>query len=78
MGDDHTDPTGEVPEADLIDQRATLDGALNPDPEEAFILDRSRTDGLVDEADRLEQMAQLPDDDDDDGYPHDPPPADRT
>ena len=77
MGDDHTDPTGEVPEADLIDQRATLDGALNPDHEVARILDRSGTDGLVDEADRLEQMAQLPDDDDD-GYPHDPPPADRT
>ena len=77
MGDDHTDPTGEVPEADLIDQRATLDGALNPDHEEARILDRSGTDGLVDEADRLEQLAQLPDEDDD-GYPHDPPPADRT
>ena len=77
MGDDHTDPTGEVPEADLIDQRATLDGALIPDPEEAHVLDRAGTAGLVDEADRLEQLAQLPDDDDD-GYPHDPPPADRT
>ena len=77
MGDDHTDPTDEVPEADLIDQRATLDGALIPDLEEARILDRSGTAGLVDEADRLEQLAQLPDDDDD-GYPHDPPPADRT
>ena len=77
MGDDHTDPTDEVPEADLIDQRATPDGALIPDPEEARILDRSGTTGLVDEADRLEQLAQLPDDDDD-GYPHDPPPTNRT
>ena len=77
MGDDHTDPNDEVPEADLIDQRATLDGALIPDLEDARILDRSGTDGLVDEADRLEQLAQLPDDNDD-GYPHDPPPADRT
>lgn len=65
MAYDRTDPSDQVPEADLLDQQTPLDPspltdtqALPEPPAEP-----------VDEADRAEQYEMLPGADDD--YPHD-------
>jgi DNA-binding transcriptional MerR regulator len=61
------DPSEEIPEADLLEQRAPLDPDTVPDTPTALSLD-PRAD-LVAEADRLEQQAEVPDEAEDD-YPH--------
>ena len=70
MANDRTDPADQIPEADRVEQLTPLDpGSLTdvlhraPSPDAAA--------DLVDEADRLEQDALLPEDAEED-YPHDP------
>jgi hypothetical protein len=67
--DDRIDPTEEVPEADLLEQRATLErnDLTDLEPESVPVEDFADP---VDPADRLEQLAAVPDEPEDD-YPHD-------
>jgi hypothetical protein len=59
------DPTAEVPEADLLEQRTPLDPDADIDPEAgAPVLGQSSSE--ADDADRLEQLAVVPDADEDD------------
>jgi hypothetical protein len=66
VADNRIDPSDEVPEADLLEQRTPLDPDAVADPPAVVPLD-TPTD-LVDEADRLEQQAVVPDEGEDD-YP---------
>jgi len=63
---DRTDPSEEVPEADLLEQRAPLVPDAVADTPAAVPIDMPAD--LVDEADRLEQQAVVPDEGEDD-YP---------
>ena len=66
MADDRIDPAAEIPEADLLEQQAPLsssDTEIGPPTRDA-------ANDPVDEADRWEQEAPVPGDDDD--YPHEP------
>ena len=67
VADNRIDPGEEVPEADLLEQRAPLDPDAVADTLAAVPLDAPAD--LVDEADRLEQQAVVPDEGEDD-YPH--------
>ena len=67
MADHRIDPTEEIPEADLLEQRTALDPDTAPDTPAADLL--SAPTDLVDEADQLEQQAEVPDEAEDD-YPH--------
>lgn len=69
MAENRIDPSEDIPEADLLEQRTPLDPDAMIDGEPALILDSPTL--YVDEADRLEQQAVLPDEGEDD-YPHDP------
>jgi DNA-binding transcriptional MerR regulator len=66
VADNRIDPSEEVPEADLLEQRAPLDPDAMVDTPAAVPFDASAD--LVDEADRLEQQAVVPDEGEDD-YP---------
>jgi hypothetical protein len=57
------DPTGDVPEADLLEQQTPLDPDAEVDAP-APIADQASPE--VDDADRLEQLAVVPDEDEDD------------
>jgi len=67
VADNRIDPSEEVPEADLLEQRAPLDPDAVADTPAAVPLEA--LEDLVDEADRLEQQAVVPDEGEDD-YPH--------
>lgn len=67
MAEPGIDPTDEVPEADLLEQRAPLD-PHEPDDEPAGPAPDSQA-AFGDEADRLEQQAIVPAHDED-VYPH--------
>ena len=67
MADSDIDPSEEIPEADLLEQQAALDPDAPVDTPAAAAPDAPVD--FVDEADRLEQQAIVPDDDEDD-YPH--------
>ncbi len=70
MVEDRIDPSEQIPEADLLEQQASLD----PPPlthEEAASLNPDAPADPVDEADRVEQQAAVLDDHEDD-YPHQP------
>ena len=67
VADNSIDPSEEVPEADLLEQRAPLDPDTSPDTPAPGTLDAPAE--LVDEADRLEQQVEVPDGAEDD-YPH--------
>ncbi|GAA2743039.1 hypothetical protein GCM10009868_15310 [Terrabacter aerolatus] len=67
VADHRIDPTEEIPEADLLEQRIPVDPDTAPDTSAAVLLD-APTD-LVNEADQLEQQAEVPDEPEDD-YPH--------
>jgi hypothetical protein len=74
MAEHRTDPTAQIPEADLLEQQSSLD-AQPPTGEPDWVTTSdltASTASLVDEADLLEQMAQLPGQDEDD-YPREPP-----
>ena len=71
MADQDLDPTQQVPEADLLDQRAPVDSQSLGDLE-AAPLPEPLHDG-VDEADRMEQLTAVLGDDEDE-YPNPPPP----
>ncbi len=64
---DRIDPTDEVPEADLLEQR-TPDDPRAHDAETGRAIPEALPDG-VDEADALDQHTAIPDTDEDD-YPH--------
>jgi hypothetical protein len=69
VAEDRTDPSEQIPEADLLGQRAPLDSALIDD--EHGSVDRATPVEPADEADRWEQ--QLPVAAAEDDYPHDDP-----
>jgi DNA-binding transcriptional MerR regulator len=66
VADNRIDPSEEIPEADLLEQRAPVDPDAVPDTPAAVLLDAPADP--VDEADRLEQQAEVPDEAEDD-YP---------
>ena len=70
MADQDLDPTQQVPEADLLDQRAPVDPQSLGDPEAEPLMPESLRDG-VDEADRMEQLTAVLGDDEDE-YPSPP------
>jgi hypothetical protein len=71
------DPTGQIPEADLLEQQTPLDpqslttltALTDPDTAPPGAGAGDELDA-VDEADRMEQQTPMPDTDEDD-YPHD-------
>jgi hypothetical protein len=67
---DRIDPSTEIPEADLLEQQSPIDPQAMIDDQEEPAGSESPTDP-VNEADRLEQQALLPTEDEDD-YPHHP------
>ena len=67
VADNRIDPSEEIPEADLLEQRTPVDPDTVPDTPAADLL--SAPADPVDEADRLEQQAEVPDEAEDD-YPH--------
>jgi DNA-binding transcriptional MerR regulator len=67
VADNRIDPSEEIPEADLLEQRAPLDPDAVADTPAPVSLDAPADP--VDEADRLEQQAAVPDEGEDD-YPH--------
>ena len=69
MAEDRIDPSQEIPEADLLEQHTPLDPNTPIDAEPAALIPDSLAP-FVDEADRCEQQAAVPDDGEDD-YPHD-------
>jgi hypothetical protein len=69
MANDRTDPSDQIPEADLLEQQAPLDPQPLTDAE-TMPLTRE-TLGDADEADRAEQHAGVLGDQEDD-YPHQP------
>ncbi len=75
MVDERTDPSKQIPEADLLEQQTPLD----PLTDTALAWPQAPGIGReAHEADRLEQAAALPEDDDADDYllaPH--PPGDE-
>jgi hypothetical protein len=77
MVDDRTDPSEQIPEADLLEQQTPIDPPPLTDSEDAPAHAEPRPDfdpgvatSLADEADRLEQATTLPGSDQDDYYPH--------
>ena len=64
MADNRIDPSEEIPEADLLEQRAPLDPDAATDTPAAVPLDAPAD--VVDEADRLDQQAVAPDEGEDD------------
>jgi hypothetical protein len=69
MADDRTDPSDQVPDADLLDQQTPIEPPSLNVTEAAPLLANSIM-SPVDEADRLEQQTPLPGGGEDD-YPHD-------
>ncbi len=72
MVDDRTDPSEQIPEADLLEQQTPLDALTDTAPDWPQRPDGDVELGAIDDADRLEQLTALPGDDADD-YPHQPP-----
>ena len=72
MAGQDLDPTQQVPEADLLDQRAPVDPHSLGDPEAVPVMPEPLPDD-VDEADRMEQLTPVLGDDEDE-YPNPPPP----
>ena len=71
---DRTDPSEQIPEADLLEQHAALDPPLT-DPETHTGESRSTLEP-ADEADRWEQQISVPGAEDD--YPHESAQAGRS
>ena len=69
MAEDRVDPSEQIPEADLLEQQASLDPHPLTDEESVIVIPETPAD--ADEADRLEQQAAVLDDHEDD-YPHQP------
>jgi hypothetical protein len=67
MAEDRRDPTDEVPEADLLEQRAAVSPAEGDDADDVVsLVSSAETD--VNPADRQEQLTPVGGDDED--YPH--------
>ena len=64
MSDERTALGEQIPEADLLEQQTPLDPLARAD--DTTMSPSAGTPGYANEADRLDQQAALPDDDEDD------------